>query len=228
MAYRSHRERRIEELGAWLARRESPRLQMALIVVATGLAALVLSFALLHLGIERMWLRYPAAAALSYLVFFLILGLWVRARRARMQVRRRALEIPDLDPLDLLDAGGSALEAVDGGHEALEVGSDAGSSLDLPDLDDGLVVVLILALLGALLAAAYVVYTAPALLAELLLDGVLMTALYRRLRGVPACHWIAGAFRRTWAAVLIVAMTAAVAGWGLGKLAPEATSVVGV
>ena len=53
----------------------------------------------------------------------------------------------------------------------------SGFSFDL-DLDDGWwILIAVVALLGAAIAAFYVVYIAPALLAEILLDGVLLAGL---------------------------------------------------
>jgi hypothetical protein len=57
-----------------LSRRRLPRLQMSVIVVITGLAGFLFSFALLNAGVSSMGLRYPCAATLTYGSFSLSYG----------------------------------------------------------------------------------------------------------------------------------------------------------
>lgn len=109
-------------------------------------------------------------------------------------------------------------------------GKSGGSGFDLSfELDDGgflvLLAVLILAV-AVLGAAVYVLWTAPVLLAEVLVDGLILTGLYRRLRKTeePA-HWLLGAVRRTWIPALIVAILFSVSGHLLQKAVPEARSI---
>ena len=78
------------------------------------------------------------------------------------------------------------------------------------------------------LGGVYVVFIAPELLAELLLDGVLATALYRRLHRLDRRHWLESAIARTWFPVVVVAGFFVVAGAICGWYAPEASSLVGV
>lgn len=89
-------------------------------------------------------------------------------------------------------------------------GGGKGFSFSL-DLDEGgflvLVAVLILAV-AALGTALWVVWSAPVLLvlAEVLVDGLVMTGLYRRLRrGSEPTYWLVGAVRRTWIPALVAA-----------------------
>jgi hypothetical protein len=82
-----------------------------------------------------------------------------------------------------------------------------------------------------LLASVYVVWLAPSLLAELLLDGALSYTLYRHLRrdalGQPR-HWVQTALRRTvWPFVAVAVFLAAV-GAALQLCAPEAHTLGGV
>ncbi|MCC7063662.1 MAG: hypothetical protein IT456_12720, partial [Planctomycetes bacterium] len=53
---------------------------MALITAFTGASGLIVSFTLLRLGLERMWLRYLLALVAAYLVFFCLLRLWLHFR----------------------------------------------------------------------------------------------------------------------------------------------------
>lgn len=104
------------------------------------------------------------------------------------------------------------------------------SEVGLPDIDvpgDELAVVAILvaATCGGIILACYVVYIAPGLLAEVLLDGTLSCGLYRRLRGVDRRHWLESAIRRTWVPAAAVALSFAIAGGAMHWYAPEATSI---
>ncbi|HEX6904100.1 MAG TPA: hypothetical protein VF789_30600 [Thermoanaerobaculia bacterium] len=108
-------------------------------------------------------------------------------------------------------------------------GGGSGFSFDL-DLDEPaalLVVVALLILAVAVLGAAfYVLWTAPVLLAEVLVDGLILTGLYRRLRKTEEPgHWVFAAIRRTWIPALIVAGLFSLSGHLLQKAAPEARSI---
>ena len=70
-----------------------------------------------------------------------------------------------------------------------------------------------------------VVVGAPGLLAELLLDGVIAGAAYRRLRQVPLQHWLHGAVRRTWKPMLALTLTLVAAGLVAQWLRPAAHSI---
>jgi hypothetical protein len=113
---------------------------------------------------------------------------------------------------------------------AVKSGGSKGFGIDLDfDLDEGgfLVLLAILILAVAVMGAAvYVLWTAPVLLAEVLVDGLIMTGLYRRLRKTeePA-HWLLGAVRRTWIPALAVAILFSIAGHLLQKAVPEARSI---
>jgi hypothetical protein len=67
----THKLRRsaLHRAEAWLRTQTSPRLHMALIVSATGAAALLFSFLMLRMGLGTMWIRYPLAVGLAYLFF---------------------------------------------------------------------------------------------------------------------------------------------------------------
>lgn len=122
------------------------------------------------------------------------------------------------------DGGINAADAVDTTVEA--TGDGVGSLLDGIDLDEGLWIALVIVVLtGALLAALYVVYIAPVLLAEVLVDGVLVTGLYRRVKKADQRHWLRTAVRKTLLPAIIVAVCFAVAGYAMEQIAPEARSV---
>lgn len=107
-------------------------------------------------------------------------------------------------------------------------GGGGGFDFDL-DLGEGgcFVVAAILLIAAATVGAVvWVLWTAPILLAEVLVDGVVMTGLYRRLKhGPEPGHWLTGAIRRTWIPAVVVALLFSVAGHFLQKAVPEASSI---
>lgn len=234
-----------------LLRRGLPRLQMSLIVVATGLVAFGASVGLLRAGVASMPLRYGLSVVIAYAAFLLLVRLWV--------VYQRRSFVEDLPDVDIPLPGGAhrsgASEAVDehtfGGGDFGGGGAGRGWDGDVPasgdpplamlstgssrasdgwapdvDVDDGGLIVVPLALaLGALLAAAYVVYIAPALLAEVLLDVLLVSSLYRGLRGVERRHWLRSALRHTWLPVAVVLVLSVAVGYGAQLYRPDADSI---
>lgn len=133
-----------------------PRLQMSLIVALTGGSGLLASFLLLHGGIQSMALRYPAAVALAYVVFLLLLWVWLRTTRR-----------------EWIDAA------------------------DIP----------------------------PALLAEVVVDGALTYALYRRVRVEESRSWLMAACRRTAIPFAVTAIFVSCIGAGMSMYAPGAGSI---
>ena len=68
-----------ERFKAALERRYSPRLHMSLILSTSGLAAMIASWSLLHLGVGSMLVRYPIAITLAYATFLVGVWTWLRA-----------------------------------------------------------------------------------------------------------------------------------------------------
>jgi hypothetical protein len=213
------RERLVEKVKARMA---VPRVQMMLLLGAAGGAGFLASYGLLQLGLDRMALRYPLAVGIAYLMFFLLLRLWLGFQ-----------DDPDEYSLDGLDV------AVDVADAGLDLGSAApmpasgpsGPSLDLgvPDFDEGIFLIVLAAVAAVVLGAVvYVIYLAPLLLAEVLVDGVLLVGFYKRLKRSEPEHWALCAVRRTWIPAIIVAVTFFFAGVIFQSLAPEARSIGGV
>ena len=246
-AYAVARARRI------LARRGWPRAQMALILLLTGSAGFLLSYLLLHAGVTSMALRYPVVIFLSYGVFLLLLRGWLALQRPRRH--GSSGDSPDFN-LDLPDfhlpGGGGGGGAVFGGQGDFSgggaVGSwsdaggggsglldslDVGIDLDLPDDGEGgclvifAVIALVVAAVAGIFATFYVIYLAPALLAEILVDGLLVTGLYRRMRQVEERHWLRSAVRRTLVPVALTLLCFTLAGYLMQRAAPEAHSLSG-
>lgn len=217
-----------------LERESCPRLQMTLIAALTGASGLLASFLLLHQGVESMALRYPLALALAYGMFLFLIWLWLRTNAEDYA------ELPDLPHMNLPgDSGAELLRSGGGGDFG---GGGASASFDAPasgasdsasglgdsvgslaDADEAAIPLLAVALaLGLALASFYVIYIAPALLAEVLVDGALSYALSRHLRGEDPSHWLATAVRRTAlpflaTAVFLAIMGAAMAAWTPGS-----------
>ena len=76
-----------------------------------------------------------------------------------------------------------------------------------------------------MLSSLFVIYSAPVLFAELLLDGARAAGLYRGLRGLDRRHWLESALRRTFLPFVLTTAVVTAAGWGMGHYAPEARSI---
>ncbi|SDY18592.1 hypothetical protein SAMN04487939_101133 [Lysobacter sp. yr284] len=234
----------IARLRERLERDHWPRLQMSLIVLLTGAVGFLASFALLQAGLHGMALRYPLAACAAYAAFLLLLWTWARSRGRALD----NIDLPDFGgpgggPSSAGWNGGGGHSGGGGAHAGFDAPAPAPSSLPLPrsadaDADNGSgfslldgaddfgwVLIAIAIALGAVLAAGWVVWIAPGLMAELLLDVALAGGLYRRLRRIESQHWLSTALRRTALPFLLLALLAAAAGFAGARYAPGAQSV---
>lgn len=272
-------ERRVERVRRLLMQRGLPRVLMSLILAATGAAGFLVSFALLHLGVTRMWLRYPFAVLAAYGVFLFLLRVWLHLQRHSWT----DLLPDDLSLTDVTDVsahtdavssfggggdfagagaggvweGGARTAASDisghagggsvgvgggggvsgsgggGGNGGGGVsGSSGGGGFDFfggldSDSEGCVFFLLALALIVAgLLASLYVVYAAPTLLAELLVEGILLSGLYRGMKkGARQGDWLRAVVRRTWLPVLLTLTLFAAAGYLLQRAAPRARTI---
>ncbi|HEY9284596.1 MAG TPA: hypothetical protein VIP46_14165 [Pyrinomonadaceae bacterium] len=262
------RRRAVGRAEQLLLRRAWPRAQMTLILMATGCAGFVVSFALLHAGLTRMWLRYPVAILSAYAVFLLLLRLWLAAQSRRksfpdLDADLAGVDLPGADLSGVVGrggatpdfgfggagdfAGGGAGGTVDGATEAASSLSSGGGStagggggsggglldsinLSLDFDDEGCAVVLAvaavaLAVLAGLVVSFYVVWAAPALLAEILVDGLLVAGLYKRVKQAERRHWLRAAVRRTILPVVLTAASFTAAGYAMQRAVPQARSV---
>jgi hypothetical protein len=97
-----------------------------------------------------------------------------------------------------------------------------------PDIDIGeaaVVLIGIAALACAAWTACWVVWSAPALFAELVLDSALATGLYRHLCRTPDRKWVYTALWRTAPRFALVAIVYGLAGAAMHLYAPEARSI---
>jgi phosphotransferase system glucose/maltose/N-acetylglucosamine-specific IIC component len=79
--------------------------------------------------------------------------------------------------------------------------------------------------LGLALASLYVVYAAPMLFAELLVDGALSYALYRRIKAADSPHWLESAVRRTALPFVLTGVFVSVTGAAMAVWTPGAHSI---
>ncbi len=217
-----------------------PRIQMSLIVGLTGAAGLLFSFVMLELGVTSMALRYPLVLLMAYGVFLVLLWLWLRTKAEDY------VDIPDLSGLvpngsgDCAPAfeggggnfgGGGASGSFDGPASFAPVESDASplseAASAVGDGADELAIPLLVVAfaLGLALASLYVVYAAPILFAELLVDGALSWALYRRIKAADSPHWLESAVRRTALPFLLTGVFVAATGAAMAAYAPGAQSI---
>lgn len=222
-----------------------PRLQMLLLVALTGGAGFIASWALRHAGMTEMWLRYPLAVGIAYLVFLLLLWAWLHTRSDDW-----------LDATDLLEVGARGVRGGWQGHGGHSGGGGASASFESPGVDGDVTggaldavtgpvgeamgavgdadefAIPLAALIGAIalvavvaLSSLFVVWSAPVLLAEMVVDFTLAAGLYRRLRHLPRQHWLQTALRRTGFPFVLTALFAALAGAGMGWYVPDADSI---
>lgn len=241
-APRLFRHQLIHRFRGNLERDAFPRLQMCLIVSLTGAAGFLASFLLRMGGFDVMWSRYALAMCMAYLAFIGMLWIWIRTSASDFADGIDAVElVPDLGadlplPHSLLQGGGGGF---DGGGASADFGDgmgDAGTGLGnalgaVGDADELAVPLAVILLIGALcLGIAFfcfsLVYSAPILLAELMVDGLLSASLYRRMKVIgPQQHWLQGALRRTILPFLFSMAIVAACGWGLALYAPDAHSI---
>lgn len=186
-----------------------------------------------------MWLRYPIAILIAYCVFLLLLALWLWLQRRGLDTDPSALDFMPNGPSGHEEsfqfggggnfggggAGGGWGESVSSSSSEVSSGGSDSHTVGFFDLDleEGwLIVIAIVALLGGLIATFYIIYIAPVLLAEILVDGALVAGLYRRVKRIEQRHWLRAAVRRTLLPALLVALFFTVAGYALQKAIPEA------
>lgn len=238
-----HRHREIQKVRSDLERDSFPRLQMLLLVSLTGTSGFVASYILLHAGFVEMWLRYLAAFGVAYLMFLVLLWLWLRTRAEDYN------NLPDMSGSPTSDSGssgtyfsgkggdfggGGASSSIDAPPEHISVIGDSGSSIGdalstVAEAEEFAIAIVVLALAAAMIfSSLYMIYSAPTLFAELLVDGVLSMKLYRRLRGLEAQHWLETALRRTALPFALTAVVVSASGWAMALYAPNAHSIADV
>ena len=232
----------VRRLSHELSESTSPRLHLLVIVSLAGLAAFLTSVLLLWSPAEVFELmapRYAVAVVAGYGVFLLLIRAWIALQRPPGDGDLSWLDwVEPGDVTDLVEvlpdatarqfaggrSGGGGASDQWASPRSMSVESDSSWGFDL---DDGVFWLIAAAacVVGGGLAIAYVLYTAPILLAEVALDAAIVSALYRRLRHDQRGYWLTTAVRRTWGPALILVAFAFVAGVALQYVAPSARSI---
>jgi hypothetical protein len=250
----ARRHELVTQMRHRLLRAGAPRLQLGAIVALCGCCAFVVSVVGLRLGVASMAVRYPLAVVGGYLAFLLLIRSWIAWQRRAADpaggdfVADLAAQFVDVTDLSVarpasarsgpsLFTAGRSGGAGGGGQwshvvsPASQGGSASSGKGFMPDLDlDDLWFVVLAAVcaLGGFVAIAYVVYAAPLMLAEVALDAAVVSAVYRRMRRQDASHWAVTVLKHTWIPALILVICAALGGYALQRIAPDARSIGGV
>jgi hypothetical protein len=225
------RQRLLGRLQAHFARSRSPRATITIILLATGGAGFVASVVMLKCGVSQMWLRYPVALLIAWGVFLALVRAWAERERENFRLDEHLPETAAPGD-DRCFAGQTAGETVfdKPRHKRASRWLDW---LDIPDvgLDAegclvGIVVVaLVAAFAGAVVAVAGLIGQAEVVLAEVFLDAVVISAFYKRLSRLKPRWWVAGALRQTVWPVLFTASFLIIAGIILQQEVPDAKSL---
>jgi FtsH-binding integral membrane protein len=226
-----HRQTEIDRVGERLLRHGYPRLEMAFLVLVTGLAGFLASFALLHAGVQLMMLRYPLAVGVAFIALLLQLWLWLKLRHRGRHDLAESVDIPggsiDLSPGDCgrggtFDGGGASGNFDLPGGDLLSRPVEAAANAEEAAIPLFALIGIAAVALSMVLLAFSLVSTAPFLFAELLVDGAMSATLYRRLRHLPQRHWTQAVVRRTVVPFVLSAVLLAVAGFAMGMAVPGA------
>jgi len=188
------RQHLIDEMRARLERDSFLRFEILVVLFVAGSIAFLTSAFTLWAGLTSMAARYAVAVLSGYGGFLLMLRAWIEYRQGTWDACCDHRGTSDLTP------------------SPLDFWPDSDSprfSLDLDDL--WWLVLLIVAMLGALITIGYVIYDAPQLLAEVALD--------------VGEHWSRAALRRTWLPATLLIGFMSIAGYAMERLVPHARSI---
>lgn len=223
-----------------LVKRYFMRFHMSLLLAATVGAGVGASRLLLAAGMHDPLWRYPLATLLGYAVFVGLVRLWaVYVTGLLPGAPQISGNLPDLGSVDVSlpsgapDAGVSFAGGDAGGAGASDAwgAADLVPDVDMPDVsvdgDDGLIVLVVLAVLVVVLCGAgvYLIWIAPQLLSEVAFEVMLAGGMFRSLRRMDAGGWMGGVIGRTVIPFLLVLAAAAVLGWALHHYVPGATRI---
>src|SRR5262245_60728031 len=230
------------ETGHW------PRIHCMLIVTMSTAAACLTSFLLLLMHVNWMAVRYGAAALAGYATFVLLLHAWVRWKWSRMKLNDDGSDVVDVEanlvPVDFGPLPDAPLRVAGGGGQSggggasgswgpgpkASVSGGSGRSWGLDfDADDLFwVIVALVAAFAGIVAIGYVVWIAPTLLAEAIVNGAIAGKVYHGMRKHEDDFWTSQIFRHTIVSGVVVFFCAVVVGYAFNRIAPEARSIGGV
>lgn len=210
-------------LETYLRDRSYPRFTLTLLVTIAGCAGFLISSVLLHFGWQKMAFRYPLAVVGGYAVFLIQLRIWVEIERGRYQPHE--IHISTEPPEETQES--TLLERLQR--------SDS-SWLDHLNFSDifipeegcllGCLFMLIIGVIGGAITTIFSFFIAgPGFLAEVFLDAVVVSLLYRHLRHAAREHWLGTAVRKTWNTVAMTAIAMGIVGFCLDAFAPSSHSI---
>ncbi len=221
------RERAIQHVTACLERRGQSQVLMLMFTAIATVNGVLASTWLHAVGMDSMVIRYPLSVGIAYLVFLLELSFFISHHRAR---RKKFVDdsaywhstdlsgIPQSIPTGRGGSPTTLTEKPSGGGSGFNFGGFNG---------DGILVVLLIlaAVVSTILASLFVIYQAPVMLAEVIVDGVLFFGIARRVNRMGNQHWFSGVMRRTLGPILILAVCFSAIGIGLQSVGPKATTM---
>ncbi len=234
---RRSRQHIVERLRLRLSRDGWPRLQMSFMVAITAGAGFLASWIFLHAGLRSMPARYALATAVAYGVFLMLLWFWLRTRGSDwLDAHDPGIPTGGRSKNDPQDAGdtSSSYDVHDvslpdvgrGGSGGGGSGGGTFDSLDFGDADAFTIPIVVIVIVAAIVVSSFmVVWSAPVLFAELLVDGILAAGLYRRLKHIETSHWLTTAIKRTFWPFAATAAIAATVGWAVQSAQPRAVTV---
>jgi hypothetical protein len=206
------RQEQIGRLKRLLIKYSQPRFQMFLILLVTISIGAATSFVLLKSGLTGMWFRYPVAAIVAYLAFLIMLRLWVQYKFSDLNFAPDA-DVAQPEPETWSKDSIWKLKFID--------------FFDLAwGIDDFPVLFFIVAFLAILLIVVWwIIIAAPALIAEVIVDGLLVAGLWHRFRRYGETSSLGGAVRATMLPAIIVFVCLAIIGFFLQMIKPGADSI---
>lgn len=207
------RDRLLKRVYSRMRREGWPRFQMLLIVIMTGSAGFLTSWYLLKAGIFNMGIRYGVSVIAGYIAFLFLIWLW-------MMIHGRDYH------RDISNKGEESLPNTKDEHD---FPVDLGAELVDPSIvaDEGCFVVVLL--FGLLIAVVWTVFNiitiAPVLMTEVVVDGVLMTIIYRQIRKSGPENWLIPVFKRTYKYVCIILILFTLCGWLFSVIYPKAHTI---
>lgn len=234
----------------WIRDRFLLRFHMAFILLGTFVAGLLATKILLELEQDALWLRYLIAVVVAYVAFVGLVRLWLAylawaARDEREGVGPDAVDLVDglceageffswspstVDAVPGGDFGGAGatgswnvadaapLRASDGAGAVAESGVSIGF-----DLDEAVwIIVAAVIALAILCVGVYLIWMAPAMLAEVAFEAALASAVVRRAKKAESAGWIRSVVGSTFWPFVIVLLFSVAAGWAAQQYCPDA------
>ena len=220
------------------------RWHMSAILLATVASGLLLDKTFLHFGFGDMGWRYALSVLGAYGFFFALVRMWVwyaAGVAVQLSLPRNLDDVAD--GIDLIPGGGRTGDIGFSGFRGGDAGGGGASDLfDAPaipssggggggggfdigiDLDDGIWVLVVLAILVAIICGTggYLIWMAPEILPEVALECAVGAGLVRQLKQ-PTAGWAGRLLWKTWIPLALVLAAAYFAGMFIQSTCPGAT-----